>query len=93
MSLSGLDEFARKIEELQKAIAELDGEIASVNFDPEDPQSIELAIQALNAAIDAKVAQYAQNDMVTSMADEIKANGRNAILERAAAARVEPGEE
>jgi hypothetical protein len=78
---------------LRKAVAELDGEIASVKFDPDDPQSIEQAIQTLNSAIDAKIAQYSRNDMVTSMAEELKENGRNAILERAAAARLERGQE
>ena len=66
MSFRGLDEFARKIEELQKAVAELDGEIASVKFDLDDPESIERAIQELNAAIDAKVAHYARNDIRSS---------------------------
>lgn len=89
MKISGLDALARKMKELEKAVAELDGDIASVNFDPHDPESIQLAIEQLNAAVDEKIASYSHNEMVVEIADELKENGRKAILERAAAARME----
>lgn len=93
MKMAGLDALARNMRELEKAIAELDGDIAQVNFNPDDPESIERAIQSLNAAIDEKIASYSHNEMVAAIADELKENGRSAILERAAAARLEGNEE
>jgi Mg/Co/Ni transporter MgtE len=93
MKITGLDELARKMDELEKALAELDGDLAHVNFDPHDPESIEQAIHQLNAAVDEKIARYGHNQMVMTIADEMKENGRNAILERAAAARLEQDQE
>ena len=89
MKITGLDALTRKIKELEKAVASLDGDIASLTFNPYDPQSIERAIQELNAAIDEKVAGYAPKKIVASIAEELKENCRNTILERASAARLE----
>jgi Mg/Co/Ni transporter MgtE len=90
MKISGLDALARQLGEVEKAVAELDGDLAHVKFNPEDPQSIEQAIAQLNATIDEKIARYSHNDMVAAIADELKENGRSAILERAAEARLNP---
>ena len=89
MKITGFDALTRKIKELEKAVTNLDGDIASLTFNPHDPQSIERAIQELNAAVDEKVAGYAHNEIVASIAEELKENGRNTILERASAARLE----
>ena len=88
MKITGLDNLTRKMKELEKAVAELDGTIAHLTFNPHDPQSIEQAIQQLNVAVDEKIASYAHNEMVVSIAEEFKENGRNAILDRAAIARL-----
>ena len=90
--LKGLDALTRKLKEAQKVAAELDGDLASVNFDPADPAGIENAIQELFSVIDAKTAGYERNDLVQQIADGLKENGRNAILEKAAAARLGDGE-
>lgn len=90
--LKGLDALTRKLKEAEKVAAKFDGDLASVNFDPADPASIESAIQELYSAIDAKTAGYERNDLVQQIADGLKENGRNAILEKAAAARLGDGE-
>jgi len=89
MKIKGLDALQRKFKELEKAAAELDGDLAEVKFDPHDPQSIEQAIQQLNAAIDERIAGYERNDIVAAIVEELKENGRQAILDKAAAARLE----
>lgn len=89
VSIKGLDEFTRKMKELERAIAALDGDIAEVKFDPFDPQSIELAIQKVEAAIDERVGSYRQNDMVEQLVEETKERFRTEILDRAALARTE----
>ena len=61
MKITGLDLLTRKIKELEKAVDSLDGDIASLTFNPHDPQSIERAIQELNASVDEKIAGCAQN--------------------------------
>ena len=88
MKITGLDAFSRTLRELEKATSSLDGEIAQVSFDPNDPQSIELAIQEVNAAVDEKTRGYGDNEMVANLAEGLKESYRNAILERAAAARL-----
>lgn len=92
MKISGLDALARKMKELEKAIAELDGDICQVSFNPDDPESIERAIHTMYSAIDDKVSSYSHNDMVAGIADELKEKYREAILERASAARLEQDE-
>ena len=89
MAIKGLDNLMKKMKELEKAAAALDGDIASVSFDPNDPQSIEIAIQKMNAAIDERVGEYSRNDMVKGIVDGLKEQSRQAILDRAAAGRVE----
>jgi hypothetical protein len=89
MAIKGLDELTRKMKELEKAAAALDGEITNVGFNPHDPQSIELAIQKMEAALDERVGEYSRNDLVQGIASEMKERYRQAILERAAAGRAE----
>lgn len=91
--IKGLNELSRKMKELEKAMSALDGEIGSVSFDPQDPQSIELAIQKMETAIDERVGDYRNNDIVQGIISETKERYREAILERAAAARNEEGGE
>ena len=91
MAIAGLDKFMQKIKEVERATAALDGEIASISFDPNDPQSIELAIQAMETEIDQRVAEYRNNDMVEEIVVELKESCRQAILDRADSGRAEGG--
>jgi tRNA threonylcarbamoyladenosine modification (KEOPS) complex Cgi121 subunit len=89
MAMKGLDNLVRQMKEMEKAISALDGDIASVSFDPNDPQSIELAIQQVEAAIDEKVGNYGKNEMITGIINELKERYRQEILDRAASGRIE----
>jgi hypothetical protein len=91
--IKGLDELSRKMKELEMAIAALDGEIGSVNFDPNDPQSIEVAIQKMEQAVDERVGDYSRNDMIEGIVSEVKERYRQVILERASEARNEQEDE
>lgn len=91
--IKGLNELSRKMKELEKAIAALDGEIGSVNFDPNDPQSIEVAIQKMEQAVDERVGDYSRNEMIEGIVSEVKERYRQAILERASEARNEQEDE
>lgn len=91
MKISGLDALARRMKELGQALADLDGDITQVRFNPHEPESIELAIQQVYDAVDERVSSYAHNDIVVAIADEMKEKYREAILAKAAAARLEQG--
>ena len=93
LKITGFDELGKSLDELQKATAALDGDIASVNFDPSDPESIEHAVLAAYASIDERVAPFIRNEMVAELAADFKEVARQAILDRAAAARLEENDE
>lgn len=93
MKFTGLDAITKKMDQLAKFAGDLDGDIANVSFDPQDPASIDRAIQEVNAAVDAKAASYGRNDWVENAATELKEQAREAILERAAAARLNRSDE
>ena len=91
MNISGLDSLTKTMKELERALSDLDGDIAHLTFDAFDPQSIENAIQEFNSAVDQKVAGYSENDLIAHLVEELKESGRTTILERAAVARLEGG--
>lgn len=70
----------------------LDGDLGSVTFNPNDPSSIELALQTMTRIIDERVGAYASNSVIGPQAERIKEKYREAILEKAAAARLERSE-
>ncbi len=85
--MTGLDKLQRELNQLQKTIASLDGDITSVNFDPEHPQSIELAVQKMEEEIDRRAGNLRGNQIAIDLVSEIKENFRQAIFEKAAEAR------
>jgi len=88
IKITGLDELSKKTDQLAKFAEEIDGELANVQFDPNDPASIEAAIQEVSDAIEDKSKSYGRNDWIQNLAEQLKENGRLAILEKAAAARL-----
>ncbi|WFU01951.1 hypothetical protein QA648_17905 [Rhizobium sp. CB3171] len=93
MKISGLDGLTRQLKDAEKALAELDGEIGTVTFTPDDPASIENAISQIEAMIDERVGQYAANPFVAPLIEGMKEQYREALIEKAAAARLEEGEQ
>lgn len=95
IKIIGLDKVTRELEEAQKALAGLDGELGSVNFDADDPESIEAAIQSMEQMVDSRLGQYAGNSIIGPMIEEMKAQYRQAILDKASETRLkaEDGEE
>jgi predicted nucleotide-binding protein len=47
--IEGLDRLTRELDQFSKALAELDGEITEVQFDPSDPASIEHSKKEIEA--------------------------------------------
>lgn len=91
MKITGLDQLTRQLDDAQRAIASLDGELGTVSFDPNDPASIEAAIQKAEAIIDERLGSYASNPIVGPMADQLKEKYRAGIIEKAAEARAGNG--
>lgn len=88
MKITGFDSLTRQLEDAQKALKELDGQLGSVSFDPQDPGSVEAAIKNMETIIDERVGRYASNSIITPLAEGMKEQYRSEILKRAAAARL-----
>lgn len=93
IKISGLNSLTQQLEAAQKSLAALGGELGSVNFNPQDPVSIEAAIQRVELMIDERLGSYASNPIVAPIAEQMKERYRDAIIERTAAARLGDGKE
>ncbi|MCY1302360.1 hypothetical protein D9M70_520110 [compost metagenome] len=90
--IDGLKKLQRQMDEAQKALDALDGELGTVSFDPSDPGSIEASIQQVESIIDDRVGIYNSNPIIAPIAEQLKEKYRDAIIARAAAARSEEEE-
>lgn len=90
--IKGLDKLQRQMDEAQKVLETLEGDLCTVSFDSHDPGSIEAAIQQVATLIDERVGSHASNPIIGPLAEEMKAQYREGIIERAAAARLEDSE-
>lgn len=86
--ITGLDKIQKDLKDAQRALNELDGELGVVNFDPNDPASIESAIHSVNRMIDERLGKYSSNPIVAPLAEQMKEKYRESILEKAAEARL-----
>lgn len=91
--ITGLNKLQKNLKDAERALSELDGELGVVNFDPNDPASIEGAIQSINRMIDERLGEYSSNPIVGPLAEQMKEKYRESILEKAAAARLQSGED
>jgi hypothetical protein len=89
MKIAGLDKLTKQLDDAQRALKELDGELGVVNFDPNDPESINLAIKSMESTIDERVGRYSNNPIIAPLIAGMRKSYRSAILEKAAAARIE----
>ena len=93
IKIDGLDKLSKELKDAQKALAEIDGDIGRVSFDPNDPISIEAAITSMETKIDEKVGRYANNSIVAPLIEGMKEQYREGILEQAAEARLKGDDE
>jgi hypothetical protein len=91
VKIKGLDELTKKLRDLEKATAAVDGLHLNFSFDPADPSDIETAIARADAEIDARLAPYSRNDLVGKLAETMRERCREKILDQAAAARLAKG--
>ncbi len=84
----GLDELSKTLDDASKALEGLSGQLGTVSFNPNDPGSIDSAIREVERLVDERLAAYASNPIIGPMAAGMKEKYREAILEKAAAARL-----
>lgn len=89
VKITGLDKLSRKLDEVSKFAKDVDGHLGEVKFDPRNPGDIERTIAEMETMVDERALRYSRNDAVRNIADQMKQTYRQAILDKAAAARLE----
>jgi hypothetical protein len=84
IDLSDLDRLQSQLNQLLQALQSLEGEIARVGVDPNDPGS---AIRKMELAVDSKAAPYSENPFVSQVIGDVKGKLRQRILEIAKEAK------
>lgn len=91
IKIKGLDSLQKTLAEAQKALESVDGELGTLSFDPNDPESIEAAIIESERLVDDRLSAYTKNPIVRSLIDQLKESFRNSVIEKAASARLGEG--
>lgn len=86
VKITGLKQLTRELDQAAKAARALDGEVATVSFDPTSAASVEAAIRNVEAAVDAKLASYANNPLVAQLVSRLKEIYAREIKSRAKSA-------
>ena len=87
VEIKGLDKLKRELQEAQRALAGLDGKLASLQFNPDDTNDVQRAIRQMEQTIDGKVSSYRNNPMVQEIVTGMKQRLREEILRRAKTAQ------
>jgi hypothetical protein len=80
IDINGLQKLQRELEDAARAVGSLDGPIANLSVDPNNPSA---AIREMESAVDRKVAPYGGNTLVSQLVRDMKNKFRERILERA----------
>ncbi|HHR6443371.1 MAG: hypothetical protein LBE52_13905 [Providencia sp.] len=93
LKVTGLDKLQKDLKVAQLALNELDGNLGTVHFDPQDPASIENAIQKINQIIDERVSQYSSNPIIGPLAEQMKQTYRENLIQKATQFRLKNNED
>ncbi|QIE29534.1 hypothetical protein [Caballeronia sp. SBC2] len=85
------DELAATLAEAGEGLEALQEEVIEAGFDPDDPASVQAAIDHVDHAIDTKIARFRGNRLVGEATDAIKAECRANILQQVEAAGTNRG--
>lgn len=80
MKITGLDKLTRTFEQASRAAQELNGDLATLRFDPGDPSSVEAAIAEAKLVVDNRLSGWYGNPIVDQMAEGAKASFEEQIL-------------
>lgn len=91
-SIKGLDSLQKTLSEAQIALEAVNGELGTLTFNPEDPESIEAAIAESERLVDERLGTYSGNMIVEPLIQQMKDAFRTAVIEKAAEARLKDDE-
>lgn len=87
--ITGFDQLQKQLKDAQEALKKVEGELGTVQFDPNDPESIEAATRQIDALIDERLGDYLDNPIIGPLSESMKEKYKEAILEQAQAKRLE----
>ncbi len=91
-SITGLDSLQKTLSEAQITLEAVNGELGTLTFNPEDPESIEAAIAESERLVDERLGTYSGNMIVEPLIQQMKDAFRTAVIEKAAEARLKDDE-
>lgn len=83
VKITGLETLQRELGDAQRALASLDGSIATLKVEPNDPASVQAATRHMEAAVDSKVGAYGSNPLISEVVEVAKEHYRSQILKLA----------
>ena len=83
IKMNCFDGKANHLKELQSFMSEIDGDIGTVNFNAQHPESVTKAIANMGKMIDEKAKNYQNNPCIMEMVEGIKSNYKQQILDKA----------
>lgn len=87
LKIKGLDTLSKNLDALSKALESL--KTMNVQFDPNDPVSIDAAVKDMEAQVDEQVEPWAGTPFVDQIIAETKEQLVSMIFDRAATLRLE----
>ncbi|MGB8541802.1 MAG: hypothetical protein WCD49_09220 [Candidatus Acidiferrales bacterium] len=81
IELTGHEKLLGELKDAQVALSSLDGTITTLTIKPDDPSSVQEAIETMETEIDKRVAPLGHNALVASVVKASKDHYRAKILE------------
>jgi hypothetical protein len=91
IKLQGFEELLTRLDNIKGALNELNGHVASVQFDANNEESINAAIGSVDKEIDQRLSPFSSDPTVQAIAAEFKAKAAANIRQRAKTARSNSG--
>lgn len=82
VKIAGFNKLKRTLQQASRAAQELDGKLATLQFDPSDPSSVEAAIAEARLVIDNRLGSWYGNPFVDQIADGAKATFEEQIFSK-----------
>lgn len=80
MKITGLEKITKTLKQAELAARELDGDLATLSYDPENATSVELAISEARLIVDNRLGSWYGNKIVDRMAEIAKAGFEQQVL-------------
>ena len=91
MSTELLDQLPDHLDEVVKALRELEDRVATVRFDAKNEESVTAAIQSVENDVDRRLLPFRANDLVQTIGGQFKERAAENIRLRAKQAASEQG--